>query len=97
MRHKKRKMGNYIPWTDPELQECAILAACGLTTKFIIGKTGLTEGQVNYRIRAKTDIHRMDIRNGKGKFGRLMVQAQSEVVREAVLERLKQMAPESHD
>ena len=56
---------HFINFRDETDLEAVVLGACGLSTKAIMEKTGLSPGQVGYRLH-KADVHRSDYRNGTG-------------------------------
>lgn len=56
----RRKLVN---WSSDEDLQCAILAALGFSTQHIMEQTGLSAGQISYRLR-KGVIKRADYRNG---------------------------------
>ena len=51
--------------------QCALLGAFGYSTNYIASKTGLSKGQVQYRL-TMGDIKRKDIRNGESPFAQVM-------------------------
>jgi len=53
--------------------DCAVRALLGQSTKAIMEATGLTEGQVTYRI-AKAQINRWDFRHGKTPLAQRMIE-----------------------
>jgi len=52
-----------VNWTSDEDLRCAILAALGFSTKYIMEETGLSACQVSYRL-GKGKIKRKDYRDG---------------------------------
>lgn len=46
-------------------RECALLGAYGRSTRFIESKTGLSRGQIWYRLKL-AGVSRMEIRDGRG-------------------------------
>jgi hypothetical protein len=53
--------------------DCAFYASIGMSTAFIMGKTGLSQSQVIYRLKKagltkENNASRMDFRNGKSPF-----------------------------
>ena len=64
-----------VTWmTEPEL-ECAIMGALGIGNRGITKRTGLTDCQVNYRLR-KAGIKRADYRNGESEMAELVLRRQ---------------------
>lgn len=61
-----------VVFTDGEDLECAILGLLGASTKGIIAATGLTLGQVKYRIK-KADIQRREFRDGRTPFAKRII------------------------
>lgn len=56
---------HYVDFHKPDDFDCALYAAYGMSTDFIVRKTGLSPGQVSYRLR-KASIKRKSVRNGDG-------------------------------
>jgi hypothetical protein len=53
--------------------DCLMLAEFGMTLKTIAGYTGLTKGQVSYRLR-KANVKVQDFRNGRGPYAAMVFQ-----------------------
>jgi hypothetical protein len=51
--------------------ECAYLGALGFSTKYIMSRTKLGGGQINYRLR-KAHIRRIDYRDGTSDFATII-------------------------
>lgn len=61
-------------WVYKEDYECAYLGALGFSTRYIMSKTGLTNGKVTYRLK-KASIRRMDYRNGSSPFATVVLKS----------------------
>jgi hypothetical protein len=57
--------------------QCLVLGIMGFYSRYIAKETGLSEGQVNYRLR-KYGIHRSDIRGGNSIFAKTMLNIASD-------------------
>lgn len=72
MKHKPTHTHTVI-FTAPDDVECAIRALLGQTTRAIMEQTGLSSGQVQYRVK-KAGISRADFRHGRTDLARHMFQ-----------------------
>lgn len=63
-----------VTWhSDGDLQ-CVILAGMGMSTQYIMAVTGLSAGQIAYRLR-KAGVYRRDYRNGTSEVAQRMLAA----------------------
>lgn len=51
---------------------CTLLASLGFSTQFIRGKTALTKGQIQYRLRL-ANVRRTDFRNGESRMSQAVL------------------------
>jgi hypothetical protein len=58
------KRPNRIDWMNDDDLKCAIMGAMGFSSQYISEETGLSSGQIQYRLN-KGSIKRKDYRNGK--------------------------------
>jgi hypothetical protein len=71
-------------------KQCALYGAMGLSTAFIMEKTGLSLCQVNYRLQ-KARIKRADYRNGGSVFVKSVIQNSSYEVNFQLKEHLRRV------
>jgi hypothetical protein len=68
--------------------ECAYLGSLGFSTKYIISRTKLGPGQVNYRLK-KAQIRRMDYRDGASEFATIIQRSLRPTLTKQLLHLLK--------
>lgn len=74
--------------TNEDDRQCALLGALGFTSNFIRKSTGLTFGQIGYRLK-RAGVVRADYRNGLSKPATMVIRA----VHETMNRRLDQFYP----
>lgn len=67
---------------------CLILAMLGHSNRAIYKHTGLSNGQISYRMRLY-EVSRMDYRNGEGKFAKAVLQSTQSMAEKALLAHLR--------
>lgn len=67
---------------------CLILAMRGRSNRAIIAKTGLTPGQITYRLRLY-EVSRMDYRNGEGPLAQKVDKATEGLAEQALIAHLR--------
>lgn len=87
----ERRLVDYL--SHDEDNECALLGALGYAGRYIESRTGLRPGQVDYRLR-KAQIRRTDIRNGRGRWAKLILSNMRDVTQPVLTEYLRQFSPE---
>ena len=70
-RTEKEKEWQVLPLANQQDFECVLLGRFGMTMNTIAQFTGLTKGQVGYRLK-KAGIRTTDFRNGKGDFASMV-------------------------
>lgn len=73
---------------ETEDYECALLGAMGFSTRFILSRTSLRQGQVTYRLK-KAHIRRADYRNGDNEMATLMLKNMRPTVEKHLTQYLK--------
>lgn len=53
----------YVSWSNGQDFDCVLLGSLGFSSRLIERKTGLTMGQIGYRLK-KASVRRLDFRNG---------------------------------
>lgn len=73
---------------------CALLGSLGFSTKFIMGRTALTPGQISYRLR-RAGVKRSDYRNGESSLSTTILVRARPVAIPAVKAHLRKVAAET--
>lgn len=100
-RHKKVAERRYVDFTNnQEDRTCLKLAGMPFSLAFIASKSGLTKGQVSYRLTTIAQISRSEIRNGSTTLGRAMAQLMidnvGDLAEPRLLSYLRKNAPASY-
>lgn len=72
--------------------QCALLGAFGFSTYYIKSKTGLSPGQIGYRLK-KAEISRMDFRNGQSVYAEMVLRNVRQVAQEKLVKHLYNVTP----
>jgi len=72
--------------------DCAMLGAFGFSTEFIKRKTGLSPGQVTYRLN-KAEIKRSEFRNGESVYADMVLRNLRPVCQQKLLKHLYDVTP----
>lgn len=75
--------------------QCAMLGALGFSTGFIETKTGLSSGQIQYRLRTAS-ISRKEFRNGTSPFAKMLIGHAKEVAAPRLEHHLRTHVTSSH-
>src|SRR5262245_5254191 len=74
-------MGDQLAWSASDRQ-AVLLATLGMSNKMIIGHTGLSIGQISYRMKALgMATSRKDYRNGEGEFAEAVLASRNLLTR----------------
>lgn len=66
-------MRNRVAHND-EYYQCCILASLGFSTQYIMAQTGLSAGQIAYRLR-QASLKRADYRNGESEMAKRVMKS----------------------
>jgi hypothetical protein len=95
MARKSKTVGRvYVDLKNNKLDhKVALLASMGFTTKYIQKQTGMSAGQVFYRIKkagltTDNELSRSDFRNGRGRFARLVIDVAMDQADQTLIEHL---------
>jgi len=72
--------------------DCALLGAFGFSTEFIKRKTGLSPGQVSYRLN-KAEIKRSEFRNGESVYADMVLRNLRPVCQDKLMKHLYEVTP----
>src|SRR5215813_1678267 len=72
--------------------ECALLGSLGFSTYYIKKKTGLSDGQVTYRLN-KAEIRRAEFRNGESIYADLVLRNVRQVAQDKLIKHLYEVTP----
>ena len=63
----------HITWQADEDLKCMILASLGFSTQYIMAQTGLSAGQIGYRLK-KGSLKRAHYRNGESEMAQRVIE-----------------------
>src|SRR5256885_451179 len=89
-KREKRRFVDFLAMDEDH--ECALLGALGFSSNYILSQTGLTPGQIGYRLK-KAEISRMDFRNGSSPWAKMMLRNMKETTEPRLTEYLKRYQP----
>jgi len=72
--------------------QCALLGAFGFSTYYIKSKTGLSPGQIGYRLK-KAQISRMAFRDGQSVYAELVLRNVRQVAQDKLVKHLYHVTP----
>lgn len=76
----RSELAHRVAWNaKPEDYQCVILAGAGLCVAAISARTGLSPGQIHYRL-AKWDVRITDYRQGRGPIARAILENSTRLV-----------------